>query len=142
MYIQDRFDSYRSIEWTKTDWNCTSRRQRIDKVDISTPVAIDQRVANCLEETVRSFTSMRSSCRSSHVDVTFRCPLSVLQVVRCSSVHCFQTRLTGELFRCTQAPISRYENPPSRRPIIIPHSNYISCWNSFLFRCGGILRSY
>ncbi|GFV89463.1 transposon Tf2-6 polyprotein [Trichonephila clavipes] len=23
MYIQDRFGSYRSIEWTKTDWNCT-----------------------------------------------------------------------------------------------------------------------
>ncbi|GFX50843.1 hypothetical protein TNCV_2731971 [Trichonephila clavipes] len=24
MYIQDRFGSYRNIEWTKTDWNCTS----------------------------------------------------------------------------------------------------------------------
>ncbi|GFX01918.1 hypothetical protein TNCV_371071 [Trichonephila clavipes] len=23
MYIQDRFGSYSSIEWTKTDWNCT-----------------------------------------------------------------------------------------------------------------------
>ncbi|GFU70051.1 transposable element Tcb2 transposase [Trichonephila clavipes] len=23
MYIQDKFGSYRSIEWTKTDWNCT-----------------------------------------------------------------------------------------------------------------------
>ncbi|GFS91527.1 hypothetical protein TNCV_1139541 [Trichonephila clavipes] len=23
MYIQDRFGSYKSIEWTKTDWNCT-----------------------------------------------------------------------------------------------------------------------
>ncbi|GFU58275.1 uncharacterized protein TNCV_4589541 [Trichonephila clavipes] len=63
------------------------RRQRIDKVGISTPVAVDQRAANFLEETVRSFTAMRSSCRSSRADVTFRRPLSVFRVVRCSSVH-------------------------------------------------------
>ncbi|GFX72027.1 hypothetical protein TNCV_1892341, partial [Trichonephila clavipes] len=37
-----------------------SSRQRIDEVDISTPVAVDQRAANCLEEAVRSFTVMRS----------------------------------------------------------------------------------
>ncbi|GFU75808.1 hypothetical protein TNCV_1652681 [Trichonephila clavipes] len=32
-----------------------SRRRRIDEADISTPVAVDQRATNCLEEAVRSF---------------------------------------------------------------------------------------
>ncbi|GFW59502.1 hypothetical protein TNCV_3221561 [Trichonephila clavipes] len=32
----------------------------VDEADISTPVALDQRAANCLEEAVRSFTAMRS----------------------------------------------------------------------------------
>ncbi|GFW14292.1 hypothetical protein TNCV_1365471 [Trichonephila clavipes] len=40
------------------------RRRRIDEADISTPVAVERDV-NCLEEAVRSFTAMRSSCRSS-----------------------------------------------------------------------------
>ncbi|GFV13079.1 uncharacterized protein TNCV_4714041 [Trichonephila clavipes] len=40
------------------------RRRRIDEANISTPVAVDQRAANCLEEAVRSFTTMRSRCRS------------------------------------------------------------------------------
>ncbi|GFU68244.1 hypothetical protein TNCV_39541 [Trichonephila clavipes] len=31
MYIQDRFGSYRSIEWTKTDWNCTSEKRKFGK---------------------------------------------------------------------------------------------------------------
>ncbi|GFY14141.1 uncharacterized protein TNCV_3613301 [Trichonephila clavipes] len=82
-----------------------SRRQRIDDADISAPVALDQRAANCLEEAVRSFTAMRSRCRSSSADVTFRHPLPVSRVVRCSSVHCFQIRITVELFRCIPAPI-------------------------------------
>ncbi|GFT44610.1 DUF1758 domain-containing protein [Trichonephila clavipes] len=30
MYIQDRFGSYRSIEWTKTDWNCTRPVIKLD----------------------------------------------------------------------------------------------------------------
>ncbi|GFV06555.1 uncharacterized protein TNCV_2948771 [Trichonephila clavipes] len=77
-----------------------SRRQRIDEIDISTPVAVDQRAANCLEESVRSFTAMRSRCRSLRAYVTFRRPLPVFQVFRCSSVQCFQ------LFRCTRAPIA------------------------------------
>ena len=42
-----------------------SRHQRIDEVEINTPVAIDQRAANSLEEAVWSFTTMRSRCRSS-----------------------------------------------------------------------------
>ncbi|GFV23277.1 uncharacterized protein TNCV_4779911 [Trichonephila clavipes] len=104
------------------------------------PVA--QRSANCLEEPVRSFTTMRSRCRSSNADVTFWCPLPVFRVVRCSSVHCFQTRTTVELFRCTRAPIARFQNPPSRRPIIVPRLNYVGCWNFSLFRRGGILRSH
>ncbi|GFV80878.1 uncharacterized protein TNCV_3517451 [Trichonephila clavipes] len=37
-----------------------SRRRRIDEVEISTPVAVDQWAAGCLEEAVRSFTAMRS----------------------------------------------------------------------------------
>ncbi|GFX20158.1 uncharacterized protein TNCV_1437181 [Trichonephila clavipes] len=74
-----------------------NRRRRIDEADISTPVAVDQRAFNCLEEAVRSFTR----CRSSHADVIFRRPLPVFRVVRCSSVHCFQIRITVELFRCT-----------------------------------------
>ncbi|PRD31560.1 UNVERIFIED_CONTAM: hypothetical protein NCL1_23207 [Trichonephila clavipes] len=82
------------------------RRRRIDEADISTPVAVDQRAANCLEEAVRSFTTMRSKCRSSYTEVTFRRPLPIFRVVRCSSVHCFQTRITVELFRCTRAHIA------------------------------------
>ncbi|GFV18728.1 uncharacterized protein TNCV_4756151 [Trichonephila clavipes] len=38
-----------------------SRHRRFDEADISTPVAIDQRTANCLDEAVRSFIAMRSS---------------------------------------------------------------------------------
>ncbi|GFT00644.1 uncharacterized protein TNCV_141891 [Trichonephila clavipes] len=62
-----------------------SRRQRIDEADISTPVAVDQRATNYLEEAVRSFTAMRKRCRSLRADVIFRRPLSVFRVVRCSS---------------------------------------------------------
>ncbi|GFT48767.1 uncharacterized protein TNCV_595291 [Trichonephila clavipes] len=39
-----------------------SRRRRVIEVDISTPVAVDQRAANCLEEAIRSFTAIRSRC--------------------------------------------------------------------------------
>ncbi|GFU78824.1 uncharacterized protein TNCV_4771871 [Trichonephila clavipes] len=84
-----------------------SRRRRIDEADVSTLVAVDQRVANCLEEAVRSFTAMRSRCRSPCADIIFRRPLPIFQVVRCSSVHCFLTRITVEQFYCTRAPIVR-----------------------------------
>ncbi|GFV53202.1 uncharacterized protein TNCV_1065611, partial [Trichonephila clavipes] len=67
--------------------------------------AVDQRAAKLLEETVRSFTAMRSRCRASRADVAFRRPLPVFRVVRCSSVHCFQTRIAMELFFCTLALI-------------------------------------
>ncbi|GFX46096.1 uncharacterized protein TNCV_2094141 [Trichonephila clavipes] len=83
------------------------RHRRIDEANISTPIAVDQRAANCLGEAVRSFTAMWSRCRSSRADVIFRRPLPVFRVVRCSSVHCFQTRITVELFPCTRAPIAR-----------------------------------
>ncbi|GFV42431.1 uncharacterized protein TNCV_3646671 [Trichonephila clavipes] len=50
--------------------NSLSRRhQRIEEADISTPVAVDQHGDNYLEEAVRSFTAMRSRCRSSRADV-------------------------------------------------------------------------
>ncbi|GFW98823.1 hypothetical protein TNCV_2837841 [Trichonephila clavipes] len=38
-----------------------SRRRRIDEGDISTPIAVDQRTTNRLEEAVRSFTAI--SCQ-------------------------------------------------------------------------------
>ncbi|GFX27374.1 uncharacterized protein TNCV_34731 [Trichonephila clavipes] len=79
----------------------------INEARISTPVAVDQRAANCLEETVRSFTTMRSRCQSSLADVTFHRPLPVFRGVRCSSVNCFLTRIIVELFHCTRAPIAR-----------------------------------
>ncbi|GFV41125.1 uncharacterized protein TNCV_2667161 [Trichonephila clavipes] len=72
------------------------RGEQIDEVDISTPVAVDQRVANCLEEALRSFTTMWNRYRSSRFDI-FRRPLQVFRVVRCSSVHCFETRISVEL---------------------------------------------
>ncbi|GFV50625.1 uncharacterized protein TNCV_2212881 [Trichonephila clavipes] len=84
-----------------------SRRRRIDEADISTPVAVDQLAANCLEEAVRSFTTMWNRFRSLRADVTLHLPLPVFRVPRCSSVHCFQTRITVELFHCTRAPIVR-----------------------------------
>ncbi|GFX34902.1 uncharacterized protein TNCV_2328421 [Trichonephila clavipes] len=54
-----------------------SRHRRIDQADICTPVAVDQRAANCLDEVVRSFTAMWSRCRSSRTDITFRLSLPV-----------------------------------------------------------------
>ncbi|GFW99978.1 uncharacterized protein TNCV_3079751 [Trichonephila clavipes] len=78
-----------------------SRRQRIGEADIRTPVAVDQRAANCLEEAVRSFTAVRSRYRSPCTDVIFRRPPPVFRVVRSSSVHCFQTRITVEQLYCT-----------------------------------------
>ncbi|GFU76616.1 uncharacterized protein TNCV_1272651 [Trichonephila clavipes] len=82
------------------------RRRRIDEADIITPVAVDQCAANCLEEAVRSLTTMWSRCRWSRSDVTFHRPLPVFRVVRCSSVYYFQTRITVELFHWTRAPIA------------------------------------
>ncbi|GFX44915.1 uncharacterized protein TNCV_3429641 [Trichonephila clavipes] len=75
-----------------------SRHRQIDKADISTPVAVDQRASNFLEVAAQSFTAKWSRCQSPPTDVTFRHPLPVFRVVRCSSVHCFQTRITVELF--------------------------------------------
>ncbi|GFT75373.1 uncharacterized protein TNCV_968061 [Trichonephila clavipes] len=84
-----------------------SRRRRIDEVNASAPVLVDQSAANCLEEAVRSFTAMRHRYQSSRADVTFRYPVPVFRVVRWSSIHCFQTRITVELFCCTRALIAR-----------------------------------
>ncbi|GFX15235.1 uncharacterized protein TNCV_2709401 [Trichonephila clavipes] len=92
----------------------------LTKTDISTPVTVDQRAANYLGEAVRSFTAMRSRGRSLHADVTFRRPLPVFRIVRCSSVHCIQNHITVELFRGPRAPIARLENPSSRRSVILP----------------------
>ncbi|GFT12458.1 uncharacterized protein TNCV_4336211 [Trichonephila clavipes] len=85
------------------------RRRRVDEADISIPVAVEQCAVNCLEEAVRSFTVMRSRCQSSRADVTFRRPQPVFQVARCSSGHCFQTRITVSP-NCTRAPIAGFAN--------------------------------
>ncbi|GFT26465.1 hypothetical protein TNCV_3603291 [Trichonephila clavipes] len=45
--------------------------QCTNAANVSTPVAVDQRAANYLEEAVPSFTTMWSRCRSSRADVTF-----------------------------------------------------------------------
>ncbi|GFV41954.1 uncharacterized protein TNCV_3229061 [Trichonephila clavipes] len=78
-----------------------SRHRRINEAGISASVAVDQRAVNCPEDVIRPFTVMRSRCRSSRTDVTFLHPLPVFRVVLCSSIHCFQTRITVELFRCS-----------------------------------------
>ncbi|GFU40422.1 hypothetical protein TNCV_1207911 [Trichonephila clavipes] len=59
-----------------------------------------QRAANYMEEARRSFTAMWSRRQSSHADVNFHRPLSVISV-RCSSVHCFETRITA--WNCSTA---------------------------------------
>ncbi|GFX41796.1 uncharacterized protein TNCV_389091 [Trichonephila clavipes] len=66
----------------------------------------DQHTVNSLEEVARSLTAMWSRCRLSRIDVTFHRLLPVFRVVRCSSVHYFQTRITVELFHCTRASIA------------------------------------
>ncbi|GFV36671.1 uncharacterized protein TNCV_1033471 [Trichonephila clavipes] len=116
----------------RRDFSSTRTRTHIMPADVdelTKQTLVHQHVANYLEEAVRSFTSMRSKCRSSRTDVTFRRQLLVFRVVRCSSVHCFQARITVELSHCTRAPIAQWENPPSRKPIILPRSNSVSCWN-------------
>ncbi|GFV52279.1 hypothetical protein TNCV_3197791 [Trichonephila clavipes] len=55
-------------------------------VVISLPVVVDQHAANCLEEAVRSFSAMRSRCRSLRADIKFHHPLPVFRVARKQSV--------------------------------------------------------
>ena len=85
---------------------CREGDKRIHEPDISTPVAVDQRAANCQEEASRLFRAMWSRCQSSLADITFRHPLPVFRFVRCSSVHCFQTTITLKLFHCTRAAVA------------------------------------
>ncbi|GFV31645.1 uncharacterized protein TNCV_692191 [Trichonephila clavipes] len=97
-----------------------SRRRRIDEADISTPVVVDQRAANCLKEAVRSSTVMRSRCQSSRSDVTFRRPLPVFRAIRCSSCpllpnthHCVPVPLHMSSY-CVigKSSFSKVDNPP------------------------------
>ncbi|GFW17929.1 uncharacterized protein TNCV_2231101 [Trichonephila clavipes] len=89
--------------YVRLKWQFRSKSKR----SLPTRQTVDQPVANCLEEGVWSFTVMRSRFRSSHANATFRRPLPVFQVVRCSSVPFFRTRITVEIFRWAQAPIAR-----------------------------------
>ncbi|GFW14652.1 uncharacterized protein TNCV_1561151 [Trichonephila clavipes] len=85
---------------------CSGRR-RIDEADIRTPAALDQCALNCLEEAVHAVKDIRAGVDRRGADVTFRHPLPVLRVVRCSSIHCFQIRNAMELFRCQRDAIVR-----------------------------------
>ncbi|GFV88178.1 hypothetical protein TNCV_3243271 [Trichonephila clavipes] len=49
------------------------RLRRIDEADISTPVAVDQRAANCLEKAVRSLTAMWRSRGKEEGHTLFAC---------------------------------------------------------------------
>ncbi|GFV91111.1 hypothetical protein TNCV_896321 [Trichonephila clavipes] len=66
---------------------------------MSTPVAVNQRAAKCMEEAVRSFTAMRSRCRSSRADVTFRRPL------RFSSCSVLVDSLLPNSHHCESVPL-------------------------------------
>ncbi|GFX79621.1 uncharacterized protein TNCV_826091 [Trichonephila clavipes] len=46
------------------------RRRLIDEAYISTPAAVAQRAANCLEKAVQSFPAMQRRCRLSHADAS------------------------------------------------------------------------
>ena len=106
---------YQSACQTLCSWARCRRRRRIGdlpgggscikvhgEAGISTPVAVKQRAAICLEEAVWSFTAMW--CRSSRADVTFRYPLPYFRVVQC---HSLRPRITVELFCCTWAAVAR-----------------------------------
>ncbi|GFU62680.1 transposable element Tcb1 transposase [Trichonephila clavipes] len=84
---------------------------------------------------------MWSRCRSLLADLTFLRPLPIFGVVRCSSFHCFKTRLIVELFRCTRAPIARWENPPSRRQGYLRMSQQRDLPESMAWRVIGRLES-
>ncbi|GFW31857.1 transposable element Tcb2 transposase [Trichonephila clavipes] len=89
------------------EW-CNIPQDQIGNLILSMPRrSVDQSAANCLEEAVQPFTAMWSRCRLLSADVPFLHLLPIFRVVRCSSVHCFQTRITVDLFRSTRAPIAR-----------------------------------
>ncbi|GFU27572.1 uncharacterized protein TNCV_282931 [Trichonephila clavipes] len=95
-----------------------SRRRRIDEADISTPVAVDQRTANYLKEYGHS-----PSCGAGVDRHALKSP---------SIVHCQFFELFGA-HRSTASKLASpwncsaghelLENPPSRRPKILPRSN-------------------
>ncbi|GFW63029.1 hypothetical protein TNCV_4453771 [Trichonephila clavipes] len=91
----------------KTTW-CQSacqvlRRQRYDEADISTNVAVEQCAPNCLEEDVRSFTTMAIDLRTLTSPSVVHYRFFKLFGARRSTV----TKFTSlELFHCTRAPIA------------------------------------
>ncbi|GFV96052.1 hypothetical protein TNCV_1870141 [Trichonephila clavipes] len=84
-----------------------SGRRRIGEADISTPVTVNQRAANCLEEAVGSFTAMWRAGVDRRVlalpSVVYYQFFELFGVRRSTA---FQTHITVELFRCTRAPIA------------------------------------
>ena len=111
------------------------RHRRIDKADISTPVAVEC-AANGLEEAAQSFTTMQNKCQLSR---TFHHPLPVFKFFsahwstasklashwNCSATHKLQLHYRKILL----------EGQQSSRLISL------SCWN-FSSRHWGILRSH
>lgn len=64
----------------------------------------------------------------------FRLTLVAFRTVRLSSVRSFETRIIVLLLYCTQGATAWSENPPSRRSMILPHSNNVCCLNFAICR--------
>ncbi|GFW49457.1 hypothetical protein TNCV_3059641 [Trichonephila clavipes] len=136
MVPQLKRDSSEKTTWCQSAfqalcWVCCRRRSQcaanVDKLTKPTLVAVDQRAVNCLEEAVRSFTAMRSRCRSSPAGVTFRRPLpgfpscSVLVgPLLPNSHHCGTVRLhTSSYCAIGKSSFSKADN--------LPRSNSMEC---------------
>ncbi|GFW16280.1 hypothetical protein TNCV_4264451 [Trichonephila clavipes] len=83
-----------------------SKRRRIDEAVINALVAVDQRATNCSEELMSP-----SVVHSQLFALSRACRFTVSKLP------------TLELFRSTRTATARQENPPLRRPRILPHSN-------------------
>ena len=76
-----------------------SRCRHINKADISTPVTVDQRAANCLEEAVRLFIALQNRFRSLMMSLSvFHCQFFELFGARQSTA----TKLAS-LWNCSAA---------------------------------------
>ncbi|GFT92212.1 uncharacterized protein TNCV_3134831 [Trichonephila clavipes] len=100
-----------------------------------TPAAVDQHAAKCLEKAVRSFTVMRSRCRLSRADVSFRHLLPVFRVVLCLSATAsklatlWNCSAAHELLLCIgKFPFSKADNSPLYKLCKLLEFLLISSW--------------
>ena len=93
----------------------------------SKPIAVLHRRLNTVDEAVRSVMVMRTRWKSSHAVVTLRGPVPARLCIRPYSLHWFHTCITVVPACPVQAAMSWYDKPASRRPIILPHSNTLTC---------------